>query len=245
MKTLTTILILLNLLVPFSMFAAVAYDADSDNLGESTGGDTTQTWTHTPVGTPSAIIGCGEGSNGTNGDVASWTYAGAAMTEAVEKSSVNGYAALWRTTATPASGAQTTVITWTNSPAEDRAQGTTISVTGGSTLGATGVDATESGTAPSVTLSPTPASTSLLIDCLEVATDTSTTATSANGTKYIHNEFHGTAGIAVGATWASPTSGVMAYTLGTSRSYGLAAIEITVDAAGGAAAGESIMFMEF
>lgn len=119
----------------------VAFDAVGGNTG--TGGIATLSWTHTPIGTPTAIIVL-TGQDATGVTVSGVTYNGVAMTSA-RTAVTSGDSELtgWMTTATPSTGAQTVVVTY--SANAERAVGHSFSVTGSDAtdpVGNTGVSTT-------------------------------------------------------------------------------------------------------
>lgn len=116
MKKLLVILLLLA--VPTNVFAAVAFDARSNSTNTNTD---PQTFTHTPVGTPKAIIVYVHSrENGGGGDqVNGVTYGGVAMTEVTNSplnSTSTAYAmSAWFLGSSIPTGAQTVSVDYSGS----------------------------------------------------------------------------------------------------------------------------------
>lgn len=228
---------------------AVAFDAvgpSSAGSGTNSGGGVTtlsSSWTHTPAGTPSAVVvGVAAGTNGSDATVViTVTYGGTSMTSlgiAHSNNSTSGFVQVFGL-ASPAAGPQTVAVSGTGFPVGNGCSLAcgSVSYTGtGSTNGSAFGAVTQtfsSGTQTSGTVSVTGTSTSNRVFaavCDGSGGETVTTGTS----RYLLDETEangGAAGNTFGADTASAAGSVSIGWNQTNDWWGAVAVEVTTGAA--------------
>lgn len=192
----------------------VAFDAISNLATPVTNSSATLTWTHTPVGVPTAVAVLVGGYLG-NTIFTTVTYGGAAMTAGTLYGVIgNTFCQIWFL-ANPSSGPQTVSMSGETSI---YAAAAAITVTGSDTTtcfrNASGGTGTESGAGSSVSV--TSASGDLVIDCVNGFNRSSAPA-GPSGTSQYTTTWNGNLGFgvattpgaaSVAATWTNPDDGV-------------------------------------
>jgi hypothetical protein len=126
----------------------VAYDAVSNTTAVSVPAGLS--WTHTPVGTPTAVV-VWLSSEGTNDPATACTYGGTSMTQITSVSSNGGNQNMvCFGLASPPAGAQTVLGTFANTSTEFA--GVAITVTGGNTTTATTTSGTQVAAGPAISV---------------------------------------------------------------------------------------------
>lgn len=214
MKIKSLFALLFALLLTVAVHAQVAFDAVSSNTVSSNTG-TTLTWTHTPVGTPTAVAVEVMNYNG-GPTVSSVKYGSATLTQAVTQAIGTSSVAIY-CVPNPPSGAQTVTITFSGTGSYT--QGAAITVTGSNT--STCFDGTNSaggtGTAATVTVTGG-TSNDLVVDM--VGNNNGQTATVGGGQTSRFSNLAASANETSGSTKPGASSVTMSWTIAASSPWG-------------------------
>lgn len=209
---------------------AVAFDAVASTSVAGSGG-TTLSWTHTPVGTPTAVAVGLEIYTGVS-TVTGITYNGVSMIRAFTKAitAATTSVEIWGL-ANPSSGAQTVIITF--SAGSSYCQAGSITVTGSDTTTTFSASASAEGTGTTPSVSVTSAINELIVDVVGTAFVNGTQTAGGSQTKRWGTLDAGTNSASGSTLPASAGSTSMSWTLGSSLSWGHGAASFKVSGGGG------------
>lgn len=200
---------------------SVALDAVGPNSSGATGSNVSSlSWTHTPVGTPTAVAVTVGWWNTTNA-ISSVTYGGVAMVLAKAlASSANDKAAIYGL-ANPPSGSQTVVITWSGGGAFANAG--SISVTGSDTSTVFSNTSSATGTGTSASTTCTSAVGELVVSMCNGDNATTGVTMTASGTRRWGTAYVGTEEANACQTDVGAASVTMTETLSASKVWTIVA----------------------
>lgn len=200
----------------------VLFDAVGPNSSGATGsGVSSLSWTHTPVGNPSAVaVAVGYWSNATA--ISSVTYGGVAMTLAVSQNASSGDKAAIYGLANPPAGAQTVQITW--AAGGIFANAGSISVTGSDTTTCfSHADGQAAGTGTSAACTVTSAVGELVVDMCNGDNATAGVTITSSGTRRWGTAHVGSEEANAAATAPGAATVTMTETLSASKPWAIVA----------------------
>lgn len=198
---------------------SVAFDAASNITPWVNTISSPQTWTHTPVGTPTAVAVCAENYNPSTGgtSISSVSYGGTSMGSPAVTQTVyagNGILAIW-VLANPPSGAQTVSVALNDGVGTNYGRAVAVTVTGSNT--STAIDSSNSatGTGTAISAAVTSITGELALDCATPNTATDTATASGSQTSV----YSPVGGVFSSYLAASASSTTMAWTLSPSDTW--------------------------
>jgi hypothetical protein len=202
----------------------VVFDASAvgANLVGSAGTSGNQTWTHTPVGTPTAaaVLVNFYNPSGTYASITSVTYGGTSMGAAAVTQTFagSGDTAQIFCLANPPAGAKTVIVNWSNPGAGGQYQnGASVTVTGSNIASCFSHVGSGTGTGTAISASITSATNELILDLADVS-NASASMTPGGGQTQIGSTNNGSITAAI-STKPGTASTTMSWTSGASANW--------------------------